>query len=131
MRRSASTAIQRTADVPSPLRSAAFWIHVCVSAEQYATSCDASSARAPCSRSGHSALAARAAQKPTMFAMLPPLTSRPPVPRAHPTSSAIHATVCSSMSVAIGDRPHEPQFGFTVAASSSASEPSGAADEVM
>ena len=35
------------------------------------------------------------------------------------------------MRVAIGDSPHEPQLGFTVAASNSASDPSGAADEVM
>ena len=131
MRRWPSTGIHRTAAVPRPLRSAAFWIHVWVSAEQYATSLDAPGAFSPCCRASHGALAVRAAQNPTMLAMLPPLTSRPPLACGAPTSSPIHATVCSSMSVAIGDRPHEPQLGFTVAASSSASEPSGAADEVM
>ena len=62
--------------------------------------------------------------------MFPPLTRRPP-PAGNPISSAIQRTVCASISVASGESPNEPTFGFTVAASRSASAPIGAADEVM
>ena len=36
--------------------------------------------------------------------MLPPLTSNPPQSSGYPISSAIHRTVCASISVAAGDR---------------------------
>ena len=39
--------------------------------------------------------------------------------------------VSFSISVATGERAHAPQFGFTAAASMSASAPIGAADDVM
>ena len=46
-------------------------------------------------------------------------------------SSAIHRTVCASISVAAGDSVHAPTFGFTAAASKSASIPMGAGEAVM
>ncbi len=46
-------------------------------------------------------------------------------------SSAIHRTVCDSISVAAGDSVHAPTFGFTAAASRSPSMPIGAGAAVM
>jgi hypothetical protein len=60
---------------------------------------------------------------------LPPLTSSPH--DLQPISSAIHRTVCASISVASGERIHPPQFGFTAAASRSPSTPIGAGGAVM
>jgi hypothetical protein len=74
---------------------------------------------------------ARAAQKPSMFATFPPLTSTPSPPAGKPTSSAIHRTVCSSISLAIGERLQPPTFWFTAEARRSPSIPSGAAPAVM
>ena len=71
--------------------------------------------------------------------MLPPLTRRPPasaaVPlrrgrTANPISSAIHRTVCASISVAAGDRRHAPTFWFTAEASRSPRAPIGAGLDV-
>ena len=78
MRRLLSVGIQRIESVPSPPMSAAFWIHVCVSAEPYTRSRCPESPTTPRSRTFHGAFAARAARKHTMFAMLPPLNNRPP-----------------------------------------------------
>ena len=60
-------------------------------------------------RTSHPALAVRAPRKLSKFAMFPPLTSNPP-PCGYPMNSAIHLTVCPSISVAIGDSVHPPQF---------------------
>ena len=68
--------VHRMDAVPSPLRSAAFRIHVCISAERYTLSRRAFAT--PWSLTFHGALAVRAARKQTMFAMLPPLTKMPP-----------------------------------------------------
>ncbi len=58
-----------------------------------------------------------AAQKPTMLAMLPPLTSSPAESSAAARGAPpIHVTACSSISVPTGDRLNDPQLGFTVAA---------------
>ncbi len=75
--------------------------------------------------------AARAAINATMLAMLPPLTNSPPHPGGYPTSSAIHAIACRSISVATGESDQAPTLGFTAAASRSARIPSGAGDEVI
>ena len=66
-----------------------------------------------------------------MFAMLPPLTSSPPLSIGKPINSAIHRTVCASTSVAAGDSRHAPTFGLSAAASKSPRMPIGAGDEVM
>ena len=63
--------------------------------------------------------------------MLPPLTSSPSLPAGSPSSSAIQRTDWPSISEAIGESCQAPTFGFTAAASRSASAPIGAADEVM
>ncbi len=78
MRRSLSVGIHRIESVPRPPTSAAFWIHVWVSTDPYTRSRCPASPVTPRSRTFHPAFAARAARKPTTFAMLPPLTSRPP-----------------------------------------------------
>src|SRR5687767_6277852 len=49
----------------------------------------------------------------------------------YPISSAIHRTVCASISVAIGDRFHDPQFWLTALARKSPSAPIGAGLDVM
>ncbi len=110
--------------------SAALCIQVCVSAEQYARSLRPVGV-APCSRTLHGAFAARAARKHTMFAMLPPLTKMPVQVGSYRISEASHRIVCSSISVATGERAQAPTFGLTAAARSSPSIPMGAGDEVM
>ena len=66
-----------------------------------------------------------------MFAMLPPLTNTPPQSPGKPISSAIHRTVCTSISVAAGDSVREPQFGFSADARKSPRTPIGAGGAVM
>jgi len=66
-----------------------------------------------------------------MFAIFPPLTSRPPPSAGYPINSAIHRTVCDSISVAAGARMNDPQFGLSADARRSPSIPIGAGDEVM
>ncbi len=78
MRCSASVVIQRIASVPMPDRSAALWIHVCVSPDAYTRSGRASGPATPAARTSQSAAAARAAKNATVLAMLPPLTNSPP-----------------------------------------------------
>ena len=53
------------------------------------------------------------------------------MPGGMPSSSAIQRTHWPSISVAIGESCQAPTFGFTAAASRSASAPIGAAEEVM
>jgi hypothetical protein len=79
----------------------------------------------------HGAFAARAAQKHTKFAMLPPLTMRPPHRSGKPMSCAIHRTVCASISVAAGDSVHAPTLAFTADARKSPRTPIGAGGAVM
>ena len=86
---------------------------------------------APAARTSQSAFATRAAQKPTMFAMLPPLTRTPEPVVGYPMSSAIQRIVCVSISVPAGDSIHPPTLGLTAAASNSASMPIGAGEDVM
>ena len=86
----------------------------------------------PAARTSHGARAARAARKPTMFAMLPPLTSSPPAvvgiadelrrssARSAPRSRSPPATASTT-----------PTFGLSAAARKSPSMPIGAGDEVM
>ena len=69
--------------------------------------------------------------KATMLAMLPPLTRIPSHLPGSPMNSESQRMHSFSISVAIGDSAQAPQFGFTAAASSSASAPTGAADDVM
>ena len=45
--------------------------------------------------------------------MLPPLTRSPPQSAGYPISSAIHRTVCDSISVAAGDSVQAPTFGLS------------------
>ena len=66
-----------------------------------------------------------------MLAMFPPLTSNPPHVAGNPIRSAIHVTVCASISVATGDSVRAPTFGLTAAASRSPSIPIGEALDVM
>ena len=66
-----------------------------------------------------------------MFAMLPPLTSRPPQSAGKPINSAIQRTVCASISVAAGDSVHEPTLGFSAEARKSPRMPIGAGGAVM
>ena len=66
-----------------------------------------------------------------MFAMLPPLTNRPPHDAGKPMNSATHRTACRSISVAAGDSDQAPTFGLIAAASMSPRMPIGAADAVM
>ena len=80
-------------------------------------------AMTPVFRTSHPAFAARAARKQTKFAMLPPLTSSPPQPAGYPMSSAIHRTVCASISVASGESLHAPTLRLIAAASRSPSDP--------
>src|SRR5207237_9795513 len=79
----------------------------------------------------HVALALRAAMKATMLAMLPPLTTMPSHLPGSPMNCDSQRMHSFSTSVAIGDSAHAPQFGFTAAASRSASAPTGAPDEVI
>src|SRR5438309_12085798 len=77
------------------------------------------------------AFALRAAMNGTMFAMLPPLTRTPVHLPGRPRNSESQRMHSFSISVAIGESAHAPQFGFTDAASNSASALIGAADGVI
>ncbi len=114
-----------------PERSAAFWIHVCMPCEPYARSALPPADLIPSPRRSHPARDVRAAQKPSMLATLPPLTSTPLPPAGNPTSSAIHRTDWASISLAIGESGHPPTFGLIAEANMSASTPSGAGPGVM
>ncbi len=70
-------------------------------------------------------------EKQTVLAALPPLTSKPPALGDTPTSSAIHRTVCSSISVAAGASVHNPTLGFSADARKSPKMPIGAGGAVM
>ena len=118
--KSPSTSIHRTDSVPNPEMSAAFCTHVCVSAEQYARS---RLPFTPFAAISAPPFAARPARNPTMFAMFPPLTNSPPQSAGYFNISAIHRMVCPSISLAIGDSSHAPQFGFAAAAEQLAQHP--------
>ena len=78
--------------MPSPDRSAALWIQVCVSFDAYTVSFALPSPVMPCWRTSQSAWATRAARKPSMLAMFPPLTMIPPHGCGKPRRSAIQRT---------------------------------------
>jgi hypothetical protein len=118
------------ASVPSPNRSAAFWIQVWVFGRGIDEQGSAF-ARQPFLAHIPLGAGARAARKQTKLAMLPPLTSSPPQSAGNPISSAIHRTACPSISVASGDSFHAPTFWFRAAARKSPNMPIGAGLEVM
>jgi hypothetical protein len=77
------------------------------------------------------AFAFRAAKKPTMLAMLPPLTSTPSHLPGRSMNWASQRIYSFSISEAMGESAHAPTFGLTADARRSANAPIGAADDVM
>ena len=113
--------------MPRPRSSTARRMQECASLDAYTAGALARACR-PRPRVPGS-LASRAAASATRFAMEPPETSSPPVPRGWPSSSASHSITLSSTCTAIWLVP--AQLLLSVVATRSAATPSGCGDELM